>query len=472
MVVFRSVLVLVIVTTLVAVPLAAPTAPGNLIASVNGTTVSFSWTASPGASGYLLEAGSAPGASNLASLSLPGTTPSYVAFGVPPGVYHVRVRAIDGAGASGASNEVTVTVGSPSAGIAGPCATAPDSPTRLRGEVEGTRVALFWEAAASGCPATSFMILAGSAPGTANLAQVPVPSTAFSANAPDGIYFVSVAAVNGAGMSAPSGGIVVVVAAANAGGRVGFNTATPAIAADELGNAVIIGEVVNRSLAPAVFIEVSANIRTAQDQTVSAGTTFLRGQPRRLSATGIVDDSALAPGQIGCFYLSTAIPVASIRSANLNLAFESFASVAMRTKVDVIDIGRSPLTGGGVAVLSVSLANNSGEPAAFALANLYVKRSDGRAVGCDFAFAPTAGSGLVPSQVSTFTATTHAPETFTTAIGWAHWQETGDPLATTAAQIYEQMRQAGGSPDAKRHALNGWQGLQQQRRAMARQAGW
>jgi hypothetical protein len=453
----------------VAVPLAVPSAPGNLVASVGGTTVSFNWTAAPGATGYLLEAGSAPGSSNLASVPVPGTVPSYVAFGVPSGVYYVRVRAVDASGTSSPSNEVTVSVGTTSGG--GPCSVAPDPPTRLRGDVEGSRVALVWEASATGCPAASYMILAGSAPGTANLAAIPVAATQFAANAPDGVYFVSVVAVNSAGMSTPSGGIVVVVAVANASGRLGFNTATPAISADEQGNAVVIGEVVNRSLTPAVFIEVSANIRLAGDQVVAAGTTFLRGQPRRLSATGIIDDSALAPGQIGCFYLATSIPAASVRGANLNLAFESFASESMRTRVDVIDLNRSPGSTGGLATVSVALANNSAQPAAFAMANLYLKRIDGRAVGCDFAFAPTSDSSLAAAQVSTFNANTHAPESFTTAIGWAHWQEPGDPLAATAAAIYEQMRQAGGSPEAKRHALNGWQGLQQLRRATARQVG-
>jgi hypothetical protein len=468
------ILVSVFILSLTAAALAAPSAPANLQASVTGTTVSLSWTPTPGAASYLLEAGSTPGQSNLASVSIPAT-PSYVATGVPGGVYYVRVRAVDASGASAASNEVTVVVGLPGGGGSGqPCTSLPpDPPTRLRGTVEGTQVSLWWEPATTGCAATNFIILAGSAPGTSNLAQIPVPSPTFSGAAPDGIYFVTVAAANAWGVSPPSGGIVVVVAAANAGGRVGFNTATPAIVADEQGNAVLIGEVVNRSLTPAVFIEVTAAIRITGDQTVSAGTTFLRGQPRRLSATGTIDDSALAPGEIGCFYLPTSIPAANVRAANLNLAHESFASTPMRANVDVVDIDRSPgSAGSGSAVLAVAVVNYGAETTAFTLANLYVKRGDGRAVGCDFAFVPTEGASLAPGQVSTFTAVTHAPESFSTAIGWAHWQEAGDPLAALAVETYQQLRQSVVTAAAKRQALLAWQGLQQQRRALARQAGW
>jgi hypothetical protein len=57
---------------------------------------------------YRVEAGSASGLSNLASAVLP--TPSFVAPGVPPGIYYVRVNALGAGGAGPASNEVIVVV--------------------------------------------------------------------------------------------------------------------------------------------------------------------------------------------------------------------------------------------------------------------------------------------------------------------------------------------------------------------------
>jgi hypothetical protein len=444
---------------------AVPATPANLQSVVNGHTVSFTWQPSPGATGYVIEAGSAPGLSNLASITVPAT-PSYSVPGVPVGVYYVRVRSIDASGASAPSNEVVVAV---SGASTGPCAGPPDPPTRLRGLVDGTQVSLSWQPAITGCPPTSYIILAGSSQGLANLAQIPVASASFSGNAPDGVYFVSVAGVNAAGTSAPSGSVVVVVTAASPGGVLGFNTATPAIVADDLGNAVVVGEVVNRSLTPAVFIEVTATLRTAQGQTIPGGSTFLRGRSRRLVASGTIDDSALPPGEIGCFYLPTGVPMDAVVDAGLNLTFETFANTPLRSKVDVVDFER--VLSGGAATLTVSLANNSAETAFYTLANLYLKRADGRAIGCDYAFVPTGNGALPPGQVSTFTAATHAPDSASTAVGWPHWQEAGDPLGALAAQTYELMRAAVENTAAKRHALSTWQALQQQRRALARQAG-
>jgi hypothetical protein len=464
MTLLRSALVLVLTVAASAVTLAVPSAATNLQAVVSGTTVTFSWTASPGATAYQLEAGSAAGLSDLATITL-SATPTYTVPGVPAGVYFVRVRALDGSGASAPSNEVTVVVG----GTGGPCVSAPDAPTRLRAVVDGTQVSLSWAPAVAGCPATNYIIRAGSHEGAVDLAQIPVPSAGFSAVAPDGIYFVSVVAVNPYGVSAPSGSIVVVVAAANSGGRVGFNTTTPAIVTDEQGNAVVIAEVVNRSLVPAVFIEISAALRTASGQVVPAGSTFLRGQPRRLSATGVIDDSALAPGEIGCVYLPTSITAGSVVGASLQVAHDSFASTPLRTRVDVVDFDRVATP--GAATLAVTAVNAGAERSFYNLANLYLKRSDGRAIGCDFTFVPTADASLSPGQVISFTAVTHAPESASTAVAWMHWQEAGDPLAGLAAQTYEQMRRSVASPVEKRQALAAWYALQQQRRALARQAG-
>lgn len=89
----------------------APAAPTALAATVSGRTVSLSWTSPAGAiTGYVLEAGTAPGLANVIPGLALGGAPGIVAPNVPPGAYYVRVRAANGALVSVPSNEVLITV--------------------------------------------------------------------------------------------------------------------------------------------------------------------------------------------------------------------------------------------------------------------------------------------------------------------------------------------------------------------------
>jgi choice-of-anchor C domain-containing protein len=185
---------------------AAPSAPGNLAAVVTGTTVALTWTPSAVGPviGYRLEAGSASGLSNLASVVL-ATTPSFTATAVPTGTYFVRVRAIGFDGESEPSNEVLVTV------AASGCLSPPNSPTNLASTIGGLTVSLTW-LPGGGCPATNFTVQVGSAPGLSNLAIVNMGlGTGLSALALPGIYYVRVVAQNGFGTSLPSNEAIVVV---------------------------------------------------------------------------------------------------------------------------------------------------------------------------------------------------------------------------------------------------------------------
>jgi hypothetical protein len=90
---------------------APPVAPTALTLTGNSAgAVSFVWNASPDATTYLLEAGSTPGAVNLASSNLGSSATSFTATGVAGGTYHVRLRAQNSCGTSGASNEVSLVV--------------------------------------------------------------------------------------------------------------------------------------------------------------------------------------------------------------------------------------------------------------------------------------------------------------------------------------------------------------------------
>jgi hypothetical protein len=94
----------------------------------------------------------------------------------------------------------------------GGCGTAPTAPTSLASTVVGDQVTLNWTAPAAGCPATGYVIQAGSAAGASNLALLNVgASTSLTVTAPPGTYYVRVVATNAAGGSVPSNEIVVVV---------------------------------------------------------------------------------------------------------------------------------------------------------------------------------------------------------------------------------------------------------------------
>jgi hypothetical protein len=86
----------------------APDIVTGLTAVVNGSTVSLTWNESPGATHYGLEAGSAAGLANLAVIASGAS--SLTVHGVPPGHYHVRVRAVGIGGQGPRSADLVVTV--------------------------------------------------------------------------------------------------------------------------------------------------------------------------------------------------------------------------------------------------------------------------------------------------------------------------------------------------------------------------
>ncbi len=94
--------------TMVAVGCTAPGSAFPLQHAVEGRRVRLWWTPVPGATGYMVEAGSSPGAWNIASLPVGG---SEVFVDAPPGTYYVRVRPLTPCGSGSWSNEATVEVG-------------------------------------------------------------------------------------------------------------------------------------------------------------------------------------------------------------------------------------------------------------------------------------------------------------------------------------------------------------------------
>jgi len=90
-------------------------APTGLAAIVAGYTVMLTWTAPVGTclpTSYFIQAGSAPGLSDLASADLRTTATSYTASGVEPGQYYVRIRGLIAGRLGDASNELFVSIAS------------------------------------------------------------------------------------------------------------------------------------------------------------------------------------------------------------------------------------------------------------------------------------------------------------------------------------------------------------------------
>jgi predicted phage tail protein len=177
-------------------------APVGLAGAVNGSVVTLTWTASPGATAYLVRAGSASGQSNLAAVAVPTNGLSARA---PNGTYYIRVLAQNSCTVSAPSSEIVVTVGTP--------VVVPGAPLNLVSTVSGQDVSLTWSAPATGSAPTGYLLEAGNAPGLANLAVLPLgPATSFATTGvPRGTYYVRVRAINSAATGPPSGEVAVVV---------------------------------------------------------------------------------------------------------------------------------------------------------------------------------------------------------------------------------------------------------------------
>ena len=188
---------------------ALPNPPQNLQVVVTGSTVTVSWTPPPSGAvpaGYQLEAGSAPGAANLAIVPAAVTTLTFP--GIPPGTYYVRVRSLGGGSASAPSNEVGVVVGG-----GGGCTAAPPAPTGLSSSLNGRLVTLGWSVGPTSDGPATLIIEAGSVTGAANLAVIAIDGSVrtISVQAPPGQYFVRIRGQNACGTGAASNEIVVTV---------------------------------------------------------------------------------------------------------------------------------------------------------------------------------------------------------------------------------------------------------------------
>ena len=284
----------------------APGSPGNLMSSVNGSTVNLGWlgpTSGDQPTSYVIEAGSAPGLSNIVVFDTGTAAGGFTATSVPTGTYYVRVRAKNAAGTSGPSNEVIVTVGS---GSPPPCIGALlGTPTNLAVSINGSTATFTWNATAGigGCAPTEYSVVAGSTPGTENLGAFLTGSTAttFSAaDVPAGTYYVRVRGVN-LGYSPSSNEVTVIV---------GSSTPSPTSVTGRWVGVTPDG--MDLGLGGPDRCEYDLQLDLTQSGTAVTGTSTTRDRKTvgaaQCDAIGHVETHSLMNGRVGSGTISFSLP--------------------------------------------------------------------------------------------------------------------------------------------------------------------
>lgn len=144
--------------------------PQNLTATAEGTLVRLAWMPVTGLYRFRIEAGSAPGLTDIAAFSTPvmAAGSEFAVPAVPTGRYFVRLRTeLDGQ-LSAPSNEAELLVTG--------CAEPPVAPT-LSAQASGQLVTVQWAFPPSlpGCGPTHLRLQAGRTPGATDVLDIDVP---------------------------------------------------------------------------------------------------------------------------------------------------------------------------------------------------------------------------------------------------------------------------------------------------------
>lgn len=169
-------------------------------AVVVGANVSFAWTAVPGATSYVLQAGVAPG--NYLVSAPVGAALSTSAAAPAVGRYYARVVAVTPTG-NLPSNEIEVIVTSMVA--------PPAAPAALTTYINGRTAMVTWAPGTGGGNPSSFVLHAGSAPGGTDIGVFPLGlGTQLTVpNLGAGTYHLRLFALNAGGASGPSNDAVI-----------------------------------------------------------------------------------------------------------------------------------------------------------------------------------------------------------------------------------------------------------------------
>ncbi len=143
-----------------------PTAPSNLTATLSGSQINLSWTASTdnvGVTGYRVERCQGPGCSSFVQIAT-ATTTTYSDTGLGAGSYSYRVRATDAAGnLSPYSNIASATI---------PDTQPPTAPSGLTATGRGSQINLAWTASTDNVGVTGYLLERCQGAGCSNFAQI------------------------------------------------------------------------------------------------------------------------------------------------------------------------------------------------------------------------------------------------------------------------------------------------------------
>jgi len=182
---------------------AIPVAPANLTATPGNAVVTLTWTASPGATGYIVQRATTDGGpyTQLAQVAAP-TSNGYTDSSVTNGTtYYYVVQTLTAAGSSANSPQVSATPGAPNG--------SPAAPTNLTATPGNAVVTLTWTAAAG---VTGYNVKRATTSG-GPYAQLAAPSSnAYTdSSVTNGTtYYYVVSATNSTGESANSAQVVAV----------------------------------------------------------------------------------------------------------------------------------------------------------------------------------------------------------------------------------------------------------------------
>jgi fibronectin type 3 domain-containing protein len=177
------------------VPIAAPAAPTNLVATGGNAQVALAWIASPGATSYNVYRGTTPNGEASTAVALV-TSPSYTDTSVTNGTtYYYKVTAVNTAGQSPQSGEASAT----------PNTVAPAAPTNLVATGGNAQVALAWSASTGAASYNVYRGTTSNGEASTAVASVTSPSYTDTSVTNGTTYYYKVTAVNSAGASPQSG---------------------------------------------------------------------------------------------------------------------------------------------------------------------------------------------------------------------------------------------------------------------------
>ena len=347
----------------------------------------------------------------------------------------------------------------------------PGPPRFLTHTLTSDRVILDWFAPVTGGPVSSYQILAGDTSGRRNYANFDTfqNSTTINLKIGEGEFFVRVAGRNAAGMGfSSSNEIFFVVTGSPSAPNPVFVDPTINITQDFFGDVLVMGEVQNRVLGAGAptFIEIDAVFFSPGGNVVGTDSTFLHGRSRRLRNTGIVTDTALLPGQRGCFMMFTNVPASQVDLVLLGGTFNTFSNDPLNGRLQVRQYTQQADFFGDLQ-MDGTASNVGTRPTYFNEIVFDVKTP--RVQTCDSTFVDgvnmmlpsgvITSTGLFPGQVGTFTNFTNVPFGPLEVRRYTQWDETAPPGAN---QFVEARRKVDAEVDGILHRLEAHRSLLRQ----------